>query len=101
MAGVSRSSLGVRHNLRPFGFGDYPYAEVLGLLELRPRARPGDHQVRLGADGTRGAGAEAFGLRFGFVAAHRLEASGENYGLAAPFGRSRVADERLRRDLRQ
>src|SRR5205814_768566 len=66
-----------------------------------PRARSSHDQVGLRADRSRRARAEALGLGLGLVAAHRLEAPGEDDRLAAPFGLLGIADEWQRGDFRQ
>src|SRR5947209_12356892 len=86
--------LSLSHDPRPFFFVDHTDAKLRGFLELRPSSRSRDDQIGLRADRARRARAEAFGLGLGFVAAHCFEATGEDDGLAAPFGLLRVADKR-------
>src|SRR3954470_12052993 len=98
-ASLLLTGLKPRDDLSPFGFADYADAQLFGLLELRTGPRPRDDKVGLGADRAGRAGAEALGLRLGFVAAHRFQAAGEDDRLARPLGLLRVADERLRGHL--
>src|SRR5689334_16800153 len=100
-ARVIATASGFGHDPRPVRFVDDADAELLGFLELGAGAGAGDHEIRLRADRTRGPRAEPLRLRLGFVAAHGLEAAGEDDRLAAPFGLFRVADEGLRRYLRK
>src|SRR3954451_23153490 len=93
MAGAGAEPLSLRHDPRPFVLVDHPHAEFLSLLELRPRAGPGDDKVGLGADRADRACAEPLGLRLGFVTAHGFEAAGEDDRLAAPLGLFHVADK--------
>src|SRR5688572_11464112 len=83
-------------DLRPFLLADHADSKLFGFLELRAGAGTGDDQVGLGADRARRARAEPLRLSLGLVAAHRLEAAGEDDGLAAPFGLAGQTDERLR-----
>ena len=66
------------------------------FLSFEPAPGPGDDQIGLGADRARRPRAEPLGLGLGLVAAHGLEAAGEDDGLAGPSVSRRVADERLR-----
>ena len=64
-------------------FIDAFWGAVLGgILELRPRPRPGDEHVSLRRDRARDLGAQPLGHRLGLVAGHPLQRASEDHDLA-------------------